>query len=387
MSTNDHLQSAVLKALERAGRKGSLRMTLPDGREHRFSGDEPGPHAVLVLNDWRTADAVARRGDCGLGEAYMQGWWDSPDLEAFVAWTIANTDGLGRLGWGSRLYQLKSVLRDRLLRRNTKSGSRRNILAHYDLGNDFYKLWLDPTMSYSSGIYARPDASLVDAQEKKYGRILGRLGDRDRVLEIGCGWGGFVAQASGEGRRVTALTISEQQFDYVRERTGGQADVRLQDYRLSSGRYPAIVSIEMLEAVGEAYWPRYFRTLRERLDRDGVAVIQTITIRDSLFHSYRSCTDYIREHIFPGGMLPTVPRIAKEAERAGLAVSDVHSFGQDYARTLREWHARFDAAEPQVAGLGYDTGFRRGWRLYLGMCAAAFAIGRTDVHQIELRPV
>lgn len=380
------VQSAILKILERATTAGALRLVMPDGRERCFIGREEGPSAEISIHDWRLVRAVSQRSDCGLGEAYMMGWWDSPDIEAFMAWTIRNMGGFGKLAWGSRLYQLKSRLRDRFLRRNTVSGSRRNILAHYDLGNDFYRLWLDPSMSYSSAIYRERSVSLLDAQRAKYGRILGRLEDRDRVLEVGCGWGGFMAEASAEGRKVTGLTISEQQFDYVRQRAAAGSEVRLQDYRASDGKYPALVSIEMFEAVGEAYWPRYFRMLRDRLTNDGIAVIQTIAIREQLFQSYRNCTDFIREHIFPGGMLPTVPRIIREADEAGLAVRDVYNFGPDYARTLRDWLERFDAAEPQIAELGYDRSFRRGWRLYLAMCAAAFADGRIDVHQIELRP-
>lgn len=379
-----HLQSLTLGLAERATRYGSVRVTTPEGHEHGFHGREPGPAASVIVHDWRLMEAVAARGDVGLGEAYMRGWWDSPDVEAFIAWAILNVDGFGQHAWGARLYRLKSALRDYVLRRNTRAGARRNVLAHYDLGNDFYALWLDASMSYSSGIYRTPASGLVEAQAEKYGRVLERLGDRDRVLEIGCGWGGFIDAAGKSGRTVTALTISQRQFEYVRGRFQN-VDVRLQDYRETSGRYPAVASIEMLEAVGERYWPLYFRTLRDRLAPGGVAVVQTISIRESIFRTYRRSNDYIREHIFPGGMLPTVPRIRREAERAGLAMRDVYSFGNDYARTLRDWLTRFDDSDAAIADLGYDVAFRRGWRLYLAMCAAAFAVGRTDVHQIELR--
>lgn len=386
MPSNEHLRSLTFRLIDSAIRCGSIRVVTPDGREQEFAGSLPGPNARLTVNDWRVLEAVAARGDVGLGEAYMQGWWDSDDLETFIAWTILNLDGLGRYAWGSWFYRVKSVLRDRLWRRNTEAGSRRNILAHYDLGNDFYALWLDPSMSYSSGIYGATNPSLEQAQREKYRRILRRLDDRDRVLEIGCGWGGFIGEATAEGRNITALTISRQQFDYVRRKHAtSRGEVRLQDYRKSEGRYPALVSIEMLEAVGEAYWPLYFRTLNERLDRGGVAMVQTITIQERLFQSYRLCNDYIREHVFPGGLLPTLSRINSEAAAAGLSVRDVCSFGTDYARTLRDWLARFDASERDIATLGFDEGFRRGWRFYLAMCAAAFAVGRTDVHQIELR--
>ena len=379
--------AAALRGLDRAIKCGRLRLVTPDGRMHEFSGNEPGPEASMIVHDWRVAGAVMARGDIGLGDAHMSGWWDSPDLESLLALMIRNMDGLGRMAWGSSLHRVQSVLRERLSRRNSISGSRRNIMAHYDLGNEFYALWLDPSMSYSSALYETPGAGLESAQRAKYRRILASLGDRrDEVLEIGCGWGGFVAEAQAGGRHVTALTISQRQFDWARERAGSGADVRLQDYRLSSGRFPAIVSIEMFEAVGESYWPVYFRTLRDRLTSDGMAVVQTITISEQLFSSYRTSSDYIRHHIFPGGMLPSLTRFREEAKKAGLACCDVYSFGQDYAKTLRAWLARFDASVPQIRALGYDEAFIRGWRLYLGMCAAAFAVGRTDVHQIELVP-
>ncbi len=380
------LQSQALKVLDRACVTGSLALITPDGRRHGFAGTAPGPEATLQVHDWRLLHAVKARGDVGLGEAYMNGWWDSPDVENFIAWSIRNVGGLAPLAWGTPLHRLRQVLRERIIRRNTRAGSRRNILAHYDLGNEFYALWLDPTMSYSSAIYDKPGATLEAAQSRKYRRILDILAHRDRVLEIGCGWGGFIEEAAGSGRDVTALTISKSQYDFVRGHKSSAVDLRLQDYRDSSGCYPAIVSIEMLEAVGEKYWPRYFRTLRERLEPGGVAVVQTITIADGMFASYRNCTDFIRHQIFPGGMLPTIPRIRGEAAKAGLAVGNVHSFGADYALTLREWLRRFDAAEPAVLALGFDGRFRRGWRLYLAMCAAAFAVERTDVHQIELVP-
>ena len=378
------VQSAAFKALERATTRGTLRLHTPDGRERVFAGREAGPDATLVVHDWRIVGAVTARGDIGLGEAYMHGWWDSHGLESFIAWSIANVGGLGRLAWGSPLRRFEAVLRDRLWRRNSIAGARRNIMSHYDLGNEFYALWLDPSMTYSSGLYDGPGGTLPDAQSRKYQRILTGIGARDEVLEIGCGWGGFIAKAESEGRRVTGLTISQRQYDFVRARAGAGSSVQFQDYRLSQGRYPAIVSIEMLEAVGERYWREYFATLRARLADDGVALVQTITIRDDMFASYRTCSDYIRHYIFQGGMLPSLSRIREEAGFAGLAVRDVYSFGSDYARTLRDWSGRFDAAAGAIGSLGYDDKFQRGWRLYLAMCAAAFESGRTDVHQIAL---
>jgi cyclopropane-fatty-acyl-phospholipid synthase len=242
-------------------------------------------------------------------------------------------------------------------------------------------------MSYSSALYRDETADLGEAQQAKYGRILDRLGDaRSRVLEIGCGWGGFIEAALERNKSVTGLTISDEQFRFARERTSGQADVRLEDYRACQGRFDAIVSIEMFEAVGERYWPAYFRTLSSRLLPGGAAIIQTISIAEKLFPGYRTSSDFIRHHVFPGGMLPTLSRFKSEAQRAGLACRDVFSFGASYAQTLRDWLVRFDAALPDVRALGFDDAFIRGWRLYLAICAAGFANGRINVHQIELEP-
>jgi cyclopropane-fatty-acyl-phospholipid synthase len=367
---------------------GKLTVILPDGTERTYTGDQPGPEGIIHIKDWRTVNAALAEGDIGLGNAYMAGWWESPDLEPLLCVLMLNMDRLGRLAWGSYLHRIRSVLQEWVFRRNSVKGSQRNIMAHYDVGNDFYSRWLDPTMTYSSAIFPQPETDLESAQKAKYARILERIdGNRGSLLEIGCGWGGFTEAAVGRGHAVTALTISPRQHDYAAHRVGKAAEIKLQDYRKQTGTFSSIVSIEMFEAVGERYWPTYFGTLRERLAGNGVAVIQTISISEQLFPSYRVSSDYIRHHIFPGGMLPSVPRFKQEAERAGLAVRDVFSFGQDYARTCREWLQRFDAALPEIRSLGYEDGFLRGWRLYLAMCAGAFALGRTDVHQFELVPI
>jgi cyclopropane-fatty-acyl-phospholipid synthase len=388
MSTIPYLGQKALRALESATHIGKLTVILPDGAERVFTGDEPGPHGTIHIKDWRTINAALAEGDIGLGNAYMAGWWDSPDLEPLLCVLMLNMDRLGRLAWGSYLHRIRSVLLEWVFRRNSVKGSQRNIMAHYDVGNDFYSRWLDPTMTYSSAIFPKPDTDLESAQKAKYARILERIdGNRGKLLEIGCGWGGFTEAAVNRGHGVTALTISPRQHAYATHRVGKAADIKLQDYRKQTGTFSSIVSIEMFEAVGERYWPTYFGTLRERLSDNGVAVIQTISISEQLFPSYRVSSDYIRHHIFPGGMLPSVSRFKQESERAGLAVRDVFSFGQDYARTCREWLHRFDAALPEIRSLGYEDGFLRGWRLYLAMCAGAFALGRTDVHQFELVPV
>ena len=388
MTTIPYLGQKALRVLESATRFGTLTVTTPEGVERTFSGANSGPHGVIHIKDWRTINAALAEGDIGLGNAYMAGWWESPDLENLLTVLMLNMDGLGRLAWGSFLHRIRSVVLEWVFRRNSVKGSQRNIMAHYDVGNDFYSRWLDPTMTYSSAIFGQTGSDLESAQKAKYARILERIGgNRGSVLEIGCGWGGFTEAAVQQGHDVTALTISPRQHAYATERVGKAADIKLQDYRKQGGTFSSIVSIEMFEAVGERYWPTYFQTVRERLTSNGVAVVQTISISEQLFPSYRTSSDYIRHHIFPGGMLPSVSRFKQEAERAGLGVQDVFSFGQCYARTCREWLQRFDAALPEIRALGYEEGFLRGWRLYLAMCAGAFAIGRTDVHQFELVPV
>jgi cyclopropane-fatty-acyl-phospholipid synthase len=387
-TTMPYLGQKALRVLESATRFGTLTVITPEGVERTFSGPNSGPHGIIHIKDWRTINAALAEGDIGLGNAYMAGWWESPDLENLLTVLMLNMDGLGRLAWGSFLHRIRSVVLEWVFRRNSVKGSQRNIMAHYDVGNDFYSRWLDPTMTYSSAIFGQTGSDLETAQKAKYARILERIGgNRGSVLEIGCGWGGFTEAAVNQGHDVTALTISPRQHAYATERVGKAADIKLQDYRKQGGTFSSIVSIEMFEAVGERYWPTYFQTLRERLTSNGVAVVQTISISEQLFPSYRTSSDYIRHHIFPGGMLPSVSRFKQEAERAGLGVQDVFSFGQCYARTCREWLQRFDAALPEIRALGYEEGFLRGWRLYLAMCAGAFALGRTDVHQFELVPV
>jgi cyclopropane-fatty-acyl-phospholipid synthase len=293
-------------------------------------------------------------------------------------------DRFAKYSDGNFLNRLGFVIQNAFLRRNSISGASRNIRDHYDVGNDFYALWLDPSMTYSSALYAN-DADLHAAQQNKYDRILSRLGPpQGRVLEIGCGWGGFAERASAGGHAVTGVTISPAQHQFAAARLNGAAEIRLEDYRKVKGTFDSIVSIEMFEAVGERYWPQYFAILAGRLKRGGRAVIQTITIRDELFEGYRARGDFIRHHVFPGGMLPSLSRFREEAERAGLKFAGAFGFGKDYARTLREWLARMKQQESAIRSLGHDQQFLRNWEFYLGLCAAAFDVGRTDVVQVEL---
>jgi cyclopropane-fatty-acyl-phospholipid synthase len=370
---------------------GALTFELPSGREVRIQGARSGPQARLVVRDFRFVSRVLSAGDIGLGEGFMLGEWDTPDLSALLEALTANLDKLHRLLVGGVAAQVINAV-SHALNRNSRAGARRNILAHYDLGNAFYARWLDPSMTYSSARYDRPGQSLSEAQRNKYvslARQIG-LGPDNHVLEIGCGWGGFAEFAAGEvGAKVTGITISPAQYEFARRRLfekglAERADIRLVDYRDVEGRFDRVASIEMFEAVGEAYWPAYFGKIRDVLSPGGRAGLQIITIRDELFAGYRRRADFIQKYIFPGGMLPSESRLKEETERAGLEWSGIVRFGQHYADTLAEWARRFEAAWDEIRGLGFDERFRRLWRFYLGYCEAGFRTERTNVVQLSL---
>lgn len=381
---NSLLRSQWLDAMARI-EFGTLTFVEPNGNVIVTKGKQPGPQARFEIKEWAVISRIIARGDIALGEDYIAGAWETDDIEALFKLFLMNLDQLEGFAHGNFLNRLGFVLHNSLIRRNSKSGSARNIKAHYDVGNDFYKLWLDETMTYSSALYDQQPNTLACAQRRKYGRILEKFqAPSESVLEIGCGWGGFAESALDAGHEVTGLTISPSQHKFATERLGGKADIRLQDYRDSKGLFDMIVSIEMIEAVGERYWPRYFNTVSERLRRGGRAVIQSIVVRDEIFSGYRTRSDFIRHYVFPGGMLPSVARIKGEAERAGLRLRETFSFGPDYARTLREWSERMMARKGEIEAMGYDQRFMRNWQFYLGICAAAFAVGRTDVVQLEL---
>ena len=372
----------VFELLEKI-RGGLLEIRLPDGARFLFGEGEPG--VTMQVNDETVFARVLAKGDIGLAEAYLDGEWDSPDVTALLALLARNRDALRDAVYGSWRQLLAARLRH-WFNRNSRAGSKRNIMAHYDLGNDFYRLWLDPGMSYSSALFdGTSDQPLQAAQDAKYRRILSRLAAEpgQRVLEIGCGWGGFAEMATHDGLAVTGLTLSPAQLAWARQRVPS-ADLRLQDYRDTTERFDHVVSIEMFEAVGERWWPTYFRTVANALKPEGRAVIQSITIRDDLFATYRRGTDFIQQYIFPGGMLPSRAEFRAQAARQGLAVRDEFAFGVDYAHTLALWRDAFDARWPQVAALGFDEPFRRLWRLYLSYCEAGFLAGNIDVVQFEL---
>jgi cyclopropane-fatty-acyl-phospholipid synthase len=370
-------------------KRGTLEVSLPNGRRLRFGGLEPGPAAVIVVNDLGFARRFIGGGDIGMAEAYLRGEWETPDLTAFLLLFCVNQDLSQTMLEHRPFVRLWQRVRH-LMNRNTRGRARRNIHAHYDLGNRFYESWLDETMTYSSALFVQDADDLATAQRRKYESLARaiRLDEGQSVLEIGCGWGGFAEFAAKHyDVRVVGLTISPKQFNYAKQRIfaaglGEKVDIRLQDYRDERGLYDRIASIEMIEAVGAAYWGAYFGQLRDRLARGGIAGIQAITIQDRLFDGYQREIDFIRRYVFPGGMLPS-PGILKElGERFGLPLVAEKVFGDDYVRTLAAWRDRFRSAWPSLVPLGFDERFRRLWEYYLAYCEAGFLSRNIDVRQM-----
>jgi cyclopropane-fatty-acyl-phospholipid synthase len=371
--------------------RGSLRLTLPSGREIVLGTPGTGHDANLTLHNFKVLWTGMRRAQLGFFESYMDGDIDSDEPAAFMRFYLDNRAAIDGAGtglffpsWFDKLWHKR--------RENTKTGSRKNIAEHYDLGNAFYKLWLDETMTYSSAVFDGNGNSLEAAQRLKYHRVMQALELKkgDSVLEIGSGWGGFAEEAGKAGAAVRGITLSTEQLAYAKERMekAGLAracDFHLEDYRDTKGVFDRIASIEMIEAVGEAHWPSYFRTLFERLKPGGIAAIQGITIEESNYDSYRNGVDFIQRYIFPGGMLLTKQIMKQQAEMAGLVLERAETFGQNYATTLRMWRDRFEAAWPEVSKLGFDERFRRMWRLYLAYCEAGFAEKIIDVGIYRLR--
>jgi cyclopropane-fatty-acyl-phospholipid synthase len=384
--------TGLLLAILKRTRAGGIAIELADGRRFDFAGDRPGPRAILRVNRERMARRLLTDGDVGFAESYMDGDWETPDLGALIEFAAINADVLDRHlrdSWHGRL--LRRALH--IWRRNDRRGSQKNIAYHYDLGNEFYRHWLDPSMTYSSAVFEEPKYSLEQAQVAKYRRLARAIGldRRHRVLEIGCGWGAFAETAAREhGCQVIGITLSKAQQVYaeMRVRAAGLADrisIRLQDYRDIRERFDRIVSIEMFEAVGEAYWPLYFAKLKNNLTEGGMAALQIITIAEERFDAYRQRPDFIQRYIFPGGMLPTVDRLKSLAADVGLEWRVDHGFGRHYAETLRQWGQRFAGAWPAIQALGYDERFRRMWQYYLGYCEGGFRAASVDVRQIVLQ--
>ena len=371
---------------------GAVVVELPSGQRYRFGGETGEPAPMLKLKNFSVLRRAIARGRLGFAESYISGDLDISDPTALFRFYLDNERAFSRSGGNV----FKGRLIDRLAhlaRRNSVRGSRRNIAAHYDLSNDFFRLWLDPDMIYSSGLFSAHAESLEQSQDAKIRRILEllELSDGERVLEIGCGWGALArAAAQSHGAHVRGITLSQAQLSHCRETVQadcapGSSEFHLQDYRESAGEFDRIMSVEMIEAVGEDYWPTYFQTLHDRLAPGGCAVIQAITMDDMHFPAYRQGTDFIQRYIFPGGMLPTRTIIARQAEAAGLRLDHCENFGASYAETLRHWRRRFEAAWPQIERLGFDETFRRMWRYYLTYCEAGFDQGIIDVGLYRLR--
>lgn len=363
---------------------GSIHITLPDGRVYDFQGKAEGPTANLAIRDSRAITQLIIKGDVGFAESYRDGYWDSTDLVALFLFGLKNEQVLENYIHGSFLGQL-GVRLGYLFQLNTLRGSKKNIHAHYDLGNDFYELWLDPSMTYSSAIFAEESEDLTAAQHRKYDRILDGINPSGNLLEIGCGWGGFAERAILKGDYdFKGITISQEQYAYAKNRLKGKAMISNGDYRLQTGKYDQIVSIEMFEAVGEKFWPTYFSKIKGLLGTKGKAMIQTITIADSYFERYRKSGDAIRTFIFPGGILPSREKFIAASYQAGLMVTDEFCFGNHYALTLHHWLQSFETKIDKVKALGFDDKFIRIWRFYLTLCIASFKQGRTNVMQIGL---
>ncbi|MET0384147.1 MAG: cyclopropane-fatty-acyl-phospholipid synthase family protein [Burkholderiaceae bacterium] len=385
---------AVLALLKKLG-SGSLTVRTPDGATHHAVGTaQPEPHAEIAVHDWTVFSATMRAGDIGFAEGFMAGRWTTPHLPDLLRLLLANRalldDALYGSWWGSLLHRLRHALR-----RNTRDGSRRNISAHYDLGNAFYALWLDPTMNYSSAWFdGDPDKPLDDAQTAKMRRAIEATGLRpgQRLLEIGCGWGAIAESAAAvDGADVVGVTLSTEQLAWAKERlaragVSEKADLRLQDYReIDDGPFDAVVSIEMFEAVGREYWDTYFEIVHRQLKPGAKACIQAIVIRDDLFDRYARSADFVQRYVFPGGMLPSTSLFVQHAQAAGLRVVERFAFGADYAQTLRRWRAAFAARLDEVRRQGFDDRFVRLWEFYLAYCEAAFDAGNTDVVQFTLQ--
>jgi cyclopropane-fatty-acyl-phospholipid synthase len=363
---------------------------LPDGRTLKF-GEDNGPCAAIHVHDFRFARRLLTHGDIGFAESYMEGEWETPDLPATLILLADNAERIARVFFGNPLGRFLNLLRH-WRRANTKAGSKKNIHAHYDLGNQFYGAWLDRTMTYSSARFDTQARDLESAQLAKYRALAHHMDLRpgDHVLEIGCGWGGFAEVAAREfGARVTGLTISDEQLAFARARMekaglSHLVEIRHQDYRDVEGPFDKVASIEMFEAVGEKYWPVYFSKIAEVLKPGGKAALQIITIRGDLFEGYRRRADFIQRFIFPGGMLASIDRLKSEVREAGLVWGRTDAFGESYADTLAAWRERFMAKWEQVRSLGFDEKFKQLWRFYLSYCEAGFRTGRTDVVQIAL---
>ena len=381
----------ILSLLEKI-QIGQLTLVSPEGEKFIFRGTQSGIEANIQIHDWTVCKACLKSGDIGLAETYIDGLWDSTDIQSLLRLFLVNRQVIEKAiygnWWGRLGYRIKHWLN-----KNSKAGSKKNIHAHYDIGNAFYSLWLDPSMTYSSACFEDKDTSLIEAQEAKYQRIINSIDVHagQNILEIGCGWGGLMEVASKHGINIDCLTISQEQATYARDRAqriksdaSGEVNILIRDYRDHQNQYDGIASIEMFEAVGEKYWSTYFEMIQRCLKPGKKACIQTIVIADNLFDKYRRSSDFIQQYVFPGGMLPSIKKFKEAAQSKGLIVEDVYQFGQDYQKTLCLWHQKFNQHLQEIKQQGFDEKFIRLWNLYLMYCAAGFAENSTDVVQFTL---
>ena len=381
----------ILSLLEKI-QIGQLTLVSPEGEKFIFRGTQSGIEANIQIHDWTVCKACLKSGDIGLAETYIDGLWDSTDIQSLLRLFLVNRQVIEKAiygnWWGRLGYRIKHWLN-----KNSKAGSKKNIHAHYDIGNAFYSLWLDPSMTYSSACFEDKDTSLIEAQQAKYQRIINSIDVHagQNILEVGCGWGGLMEVASKHGINIDCLTISQEQATYAGDRAqriksdaSGEVNILIRDYRDHQNQYDGIASIEMFEAVGEKYWSTYFEMIQRCLKPGKKACIQTIVIADNLFDKYRRSSDFIQQYVFPGGMLPSIKKFKEAAQSKGLIVEDVYQFGQDYQKTLCLWHQKFNQHLQEIKQQGFDEKFIRLWNLYLMYCAAGFAENSTDVVQFTL---
>lgn len=391
INTQSRYETFFKKIVRNLG-TGSLIVSTPCAKILEYHGVRYGPSADMIIKDWNMIKHVIKQGEIGFLKAYQTGLMETSNLANLMTIAILNEihfkDFFNLPGLQKYLYRIYNFIR-----RNTLRGSRNNIRSHYDLSNEFFSLWLDSSMCYSSGLFSgRGVQTLEEAQQQKIARVLDQLdlSQGSHILEVGSGWGAFLVEAAKQGHKTTGITISQKQFDYTRMRIqssplSDRMDVQLLDYRNIKGQFDGIASIEMFEAVGEEYWHQYFNSISEALKPGGKAVIQTITIDDDHFDKYSKVPDFIQLYIFPGGLLPSKKRFIESAKQAGLSVLDGFTFGQDYARTLQEWLSRFDGVKEKILGLGFDEEFIKLWRFYLSYCIAGFVTKRTNVYQFTLQ--
>lgn len=383
------LRTKMFLQILRRSKYGTVDLTLPDGTRENYG--EGNPTIKVEVRTWQAIDLLFSKGDLGLAEAIIDNEIVVDDVAALIEWACKNDQDLGQALHGTWYGNLAARIRH-FLNRNDKKGAKKNIMAHYDLGNEFYSLWLDPSMTYSSAIFEAPNQSLMDAQMRKYDRIIDTLqiSSKDHILEVGCGWGGFFSRAvERTGCKVTAVMNSPQQARHNRNRISEQkmqshVDLIQQDYRDIEGKFDKVVSIEMIEAVGEKYWGTYFNKISSSLKSKGSSLIQGITIREDLFYSYKKNTDFIQQYIFPGGMLLTNSTFKAQGQQNGMELTDIYEFGISYADTLKVWRQNFNKALPHVQAMGFDDKFIRLWNLYLSYCEGAFRAGRINVGQFLL---